>query len=154
MDEAATPQVMEAWVAEAMRLWEEAFGVGSITETRIVLALEPLVKAYGWEKIRPCWEAYLRHVEGEVADPRAFSKMVPISDEKPKEQKPERITEAELERIEREQKGQTQLEPAPDYSLVLVAEVRRMRALIASGRNGAETLYSEAQAIAEEKIHE
>ena len=148
------------WVVEAANDWGRSYE-GTISLMSITLALEPLVAAYGWDRIRPCWIAYTQHVEEHQADPRSFARLVPtqiVADEKPKA--PPRITEALLTQLRADVPscvGEHQGVAAPwgGKVLALVAEVRRLRKLIVAGRVDSETLYTEACAILnEEKTHE
>jgi hypothetical protein len=47
------------WVVAACNDWNARFGPGSAPGGRIAGGLGPVIRANGWEKIRPAWQRYL-----------------------------------------------------------------------------------------------
>jgi hypothetical protein len=62
----------KAWSIEACDDWISRYG-GTAPGGRIGKAIEPLVKAHGWDSVRPVWQRYLTEKDAEFANPQEFA---------------------------------------------------------------------------------
>lgn len=53
------PAKRGGWTSEACDDWNARYGAGSAPGGKIAGGLSPLVKAQGWERVRPAWRRYL-----------------------------------------------------------------------------------------------
>lgn len=60
------------WVAEAAEDWNRQT-LGVIAIGHLGKALKPLIDLYGWGKVRPVWQRYLKTVEARFLSPSRFA---------------------------------------------------------------------------------
>lgn len=63
----------KSWAREAAEDWDAHFGKGSSAPGRIGAALTRLVKAHGWDEVRPVWQRYIAEKDPTYASPQDFA---------------------------------------------------------------------------------